>query len=113
MARCDEGYRCGVCGRDVEAIAESDLYLRFVLGDVPLERLHLERERHVACHPALAQFIADPAFAPVVCDGPFAKEHFDDDFQTTETARVTRAWQRLQWLPNSGLPIALYPIREA
>ena len=26
MAKCDEGYRCEVCGRDVEAITESDLY---------------------------------------------------------------------------------------
>ena len=37
MAKCDEGYRCEMCGRDVEAIAESDLYLRYVLGEVPLE----------------------------------------------------------------------------
>ena len=57
MARCDEGYRCEVCGRDVEAITESDLYLRYVLGEVPLERLHLQRERHISCNPALAQFI--------------------------------------------------------
>ena len=40
MAKCDEGYRCEVCGQDVEAITESDLYLRFVLGEVPLEMLH-------------------------------------------------------------------------
>ena len=37
MAKCDEGYRCEVCGVDVEAITESDLYLRYVLGEVPLE----------------------------------------------------------------------------
>jgi hypothetical protein len=41
VAKCDEGYRCEVCGRDVEAITDSDLYLRFVLGEVPLETLHL------------------------------------------------------------------------
>ena len=28
MARCDQGYLCDVCGQDVEAITESDLYLR-------------------------------------------------------------------------------------
>ena len=33
MAKCDEGYRCEVCGRDVEAVTDSDLYLRFVLGE--------------------------------------------------------------------------------
>jgi tetratricopeptide (TPR) repeat protein len=42
MARCDEGYRCEVCGRDVEAVTDSDLYLRYVLGEVPLDRLHLQ-----------------------------------------------------------------------
>ena len=36
MARCDQGYLCEVCGRDVEAITESDLYLRYVLGEVPI-----------------------------------------------------------------------------
>ena len=40
MAKCDEGYRCEVCGGDVEVVTESDLYLRFVLGEVPLELLH-------------------------------------------------------------------------
>ena len=73
MAKCDEGYRCEVCGRDVEAIPESDLYLRFVLGEVPLETLHRLPERHIACNPALAQYIVDPDFPPVACDGPFAK----------------------------------------
>ena len=33
MARCDQGYLCEVCGGDVEAITDSDLYLRYVLGD--------------------------------------------------------------------------------
>src|SRR5262249_26300165 len=28
MARCEQGYRCDVCGQEVEAINESDLYLR-------------------------------------------------------------------------------------
>ena len=37
MARCDEGYRCEVCGKDVEAVTDSDLYLRYILGEVPLD----------------------------------------------------------------------------
>ena len=41
LARCDEGYGCEVCGRDVEAVTDSDLYLRYVLGEVPLR----ERDR--------------------------------------------------------------------
>src|SRR5437764_510005 len=32
MAACETGYLCEICGRDVEAITESDLYLRYVLG---------------------------------------------------------------------------------
>ena len=52
MAKCDEGYRCEVCGRDVEVITESDLYLRFILGEVPLELLHRLSERHLRCNPA-------------------------------------------------------------
>jgi hypothetical protein len=35
VAKCDEGYRCEVCGLDVEVIVDSDLYLRYVLGEVP------------------------------------------------------------------------------
>ena len=74
MAKCERGYLCEVCGQDVAEITESDLYLRYVLGEVPPEVLHRLPERHVRCNPVLAQFIADPSFAPVRCDGPFAKE---------------------------------------
>ena len=35
MARCDQGYLCEVCGAEVEEITESDLYLAYVLGEVP------------------------------------------------------------------------------
>jgi hypothetical protein len=110
MAKCDEGYRCEVCGRDVEAIVDSDLYLRYVLGEVPLECLHLTRERHIRCNPAAAQYIVDAAFEPVTCDGPFDKRNFDSDFVLNETRRVTRGWKRLQELPSLGLTIAEYPL---
>ena len=33
MAKCEEGYLCEVCGCDVEEISDSDLYLRFVIGE--------------------------------------------------------------------------------
>jgi len=110
MARCDEGYRCEVCGRDVEAITESDLYLRYVLGEVPLERLHRSPERHVRCNPALAQYIIEAGFEPVACDGPFAKAGLDPEFVRAEEERVSRGWRRLQALPHLGLTIAEYPL---
>jgi len=112
MARCDEGYRCEVCGADVDAITDSDLYLRYVLGEVPLELLHRLPERHIRCNPALAQYIADPAFPPVACEGPFAKEALDAEYVAAEEARVTRGWRRLQEIPSLGLTIAEYPLDE-
>ena len=95
MARCEQGYLCEVCGQDVGEISESDLYLRYVLGEVPPEQLHLLPERHIRCNPALAQYIVDPAFTPVRCAGVFAKEAFDAAFVAEEEARVTRGWRRL------------------
>jgi len=110
MAKCDEGYRCEVCGRDVEAIPESDLYLRFVLGEVPLEMLHQLPERHIACNPAVAQYILDPAFLPVTCDGPFSKATLDPEYVRAEEVRVTRGWRRLQAIPTLGLAVPEYPL---
>jgi hypothetical protein len=112
MARCEQGYLCEVCGLDVGEITDSDLYLRYVLGEVPPEQLHLLRERHVRCNPALAQYIVDPNFAPVRCDGVFAKEAMDPAFVAEEEARVTRGWRRLQELPTLGVPIVEYPLPE-
>ena len=99
-----------MCGRDVDAITESDLYLHYVLGDVPLEQLHLHPERHVRCNPAVAQYIVDERFEPVACAGPFDKRHLDRDFVAAEEARVTRGWRRLQDIPRLGLSVAEYPL---
>ena len=110
MARCEQGYLCEVCGQDVGEITESDLYLRYVLGEVPPEQLHLLRERHIRCNPALAQYIVDDAFEPIRCEGVFAKEAMDREFVAVEEARVTRGWRRLQELPALGLPIIEYPL---
>ncbi len=62
MALCDEGYRCEVCGQDVEDLTQSDLYLRYVLGEVDPETLHVSPERHLTCNPTLAQFIVAEDF---------------------------------------------------
>jgi hypothetical protein len=110
MARCDEGYRCGVCGRDVEAITDSGLYLRYVLGEVHLEYLHRLPEQHIRCDPTVAQYIVDDQFEPVYCDGPFAKADLDPAFVAAEEARVTRGWRRLQAIPSLGLTVTEYPL---
>jgi hypothetical protein len=112
MARCEKGYLCEVCGREVAEITDSDLYLRYVLGEVPPEQLHLLRERHIRCNPALAQYIVDPTFAPIRCEGFFAKETLDSVFVAAEEARVTRGWRRLQEIPSLGIPIIDYPLAE-
>jgi hypothetical protein len=112
MARCEQGYLCEVCGRDVGEITESDLYLRYVLGEVPPEQLHRARERHIRCNPAVAQYIVDPAFEPVYCEGFFDKRLLDRAYVFQEEARVTRGWRRLQELPALGLPIIDYPLPE-
>ena len=62
MAKCEEGYLCDVCGGDVGEITDSDLYLRYVIGEVDPETLHTLRERHIRCNPVLAQFIVDDGF---------------------------------------------------
>lgn len=112
MARCDQGYLCEICGGEVEEITESDLYLRFVLGEVDPEQLHRLPERHLRCNPSLAQFIVDPAFPPAVCAGPFGKDWLDPAYVAAEEARVTRGYRRLLTLPGSGLAIVEYPLPE-
>lgn len=107
MSRCDEGYDCDVCHKPVETITESELYLRYVLGEVPLEMLHKIPERHIRCNPSLAQYIGA---LQVVCDGPFAKAELDAAFVDEEVRRVTAGWQRLQEIPTLGLSVAEYPL---
>ena len=111
MARCEQGYLCEVCGGDVGDITESDLYLRFVLGEVDPETLHVQPERHLRCNPALAQFIVAEDFPPVRVEGPFAKAELDPAFVAEEEARVTRGYLRLKEVFRSeGLPITEYPL---
>lgn len=110
--RCDEGYRCVVCGTDVESILESGLYLRYVLGEVPLEALHLYPESHLRCNRELAQYIVDEGFAPVICDGSFDKRLLAPEFVAEEEVRVTTAWRQLQSLPEAGLHLLEYPLRQ-
>ncbi len=112
MARCEQGYLCDVCGGDVEEIVDSDLYLRYVLGEVSPLALPTLRERHVRCNPATAQYIVDADFSPVHCEGMFGKGNLDAAFVAEQEARVTRAWRRLQQLPTLAVPITEYPLPE-
>ena len=112
MAKCEQGYLCDVCGAEVEAIINSDLYLRYVLGEVSPEQLPVSPERHLRCNPALAQYIVDPAFEPVRCGGVFAKESLDPAWVAEEEARVTRGWRRLQEIPTLGISLIEYPLPE-
>ena len=109
MARCDEGYVCEVCGLEVAAITDSDLYLRYVLGEVPPAALAGEPERHLACNPTLSQFIDDARFSPILVEGPFAKNRLDSEFVAAETRRVSAAYRRLREVVRLRLPIEDYP----
>ena len=112
MAVCEQGYLCEVCGLDVAEITESDLYLRYVLGEVDPETLHTQPERHITCNPTLAQFIVADDFPPVLAQGFFAKGELDPAFVASEEARVTRGYLRLRALPELGLPLTEYPLPE-
>jgi hypothetical protein len=113
MARCDEGYRCEVCGEDVEGIWESDLYLRYVIGQVDPEQLHVAPERHLRCNPILAQFIRHEGFRPIEVEGAFDKRLLDAAFVRQQEKLVTRGWLRLQELRSCGeLSMLEYPLPE-
>ena len=112
MAKCDEGYLCEICGLDVESIAESDLYLRYVLGLIDPETLHSTKERHIRCNPTLAQFIVAEDFTPVSVEGEFGKRHLDEDYVHRRQQLVSRGWRRLNELAELDIPIIEYPLPE-
>jgi hypothetical protein len=112
MAKCEEGYLCDVCGGDVEEITDSDLYLRYVIGQVDPETLHTLRERHIRCNPVLAQFIVDDDFQTPAVDGPFDKRHLDPAFVRQQENLVTRGWRRLREVCGQELSLLEYPLPE-
>lgn len=110
MARCDQGYLCSVCGEEVEDLVDSDLYLRYTLGEVDPELLHKLPERHIRCNPTLAQFIVADDFAAVEVEGAFSKRMLDHEFVAAEEARVTEGYLRLHELTARSVPIHDYPL---
>ena len=114
MANCDEGYNCDRCGTYVENVTESELYLRYVIGVVPLDELPREPERHIRCCPEFAQFIVDDEFDPVPCDDPaLDKRNLPDAVRVVQEDLFTRAWQRLQEVRQAGIPVDEYPLANA
>ncbi|MCA9072030.1 MAG: hypothetical protein KDA84_24045 [Planctomycetaceae bacterium] len=112
MARCDQGYICEVCGEEVENITGSDLYLRFVIGEIDGRSLLTAPERHLRCNPTQAQFIVDDQFEPVIVEGPFDKRELDAEFVREREDLITRGYRRLQEVAGMSLPIAEYPLPE-
>ena len=110
MASCEQGYLCVICGDEVAEITESELYLRYVIGEIAAAELSGAAERHLRCNPSLAQFIVDPDFEPVVADGPFDKRTLDPEHVAERERLVTRGWRRLRELAGSQVPIAEYPL---
>ena len=113
MAKCDKGYLCEVCGEEVEGIIASDLYLRYIIGEVDPEQLHTTPERHITCNPILAQFIEDETFefSGEVPDG-FRLSELDEAYARARKSLVTRGWRRLKELAQQELPIVEYPFEE-
>ncbi|MDP6442856.1 MAG: hypothetical protein QGG36_29960 [Pirellulaceae bacterium] len=114
MAKCDQGYRCDVCGEDVVDITDSGLYLRYVIGWSDPETLHVAPERHLRCDPTLSQFIVDPDFTPVEVAGGFDKRRMDREFVSAREQLVTRGFQRLRELHGAGDGVSVldYPLPE-
>ncbi len=112
MAKCDEGYLCEVCGKDVANLTDSDLYLRYVIGMLDPEVLHTSPERHIRCNPTLAQYIVADDFEAVVVDGPFDKRTLDEHYVREQEQLLIRGWKRLKEVAQSDLPIIEYPLPE-
>lgn len=115
MAKCDEGYRCEVCGEDVTSIVESDLYLRFVIGELDPEVLHTSNERHIRCNPVLAQFINHEDFETVHVEGELSCRNLDSQFTSDRTELVSRGFARLLEIAATAgdRDVTSYPLPEA
>lgn len=114
MARCDQGYLCDVCGEEVEHIGQSDLYLRFVTGQISSQQLLSSPERHLLCNPVVAQFIVDSQFPEVQVEGLFGKSELDPNQVQQQEKLMTRGWLRLIELEKIAktLPVHMYPLPE-
>jgi hypothetical protein len=111
MAKCDQGYLCIVCGQEVENIEDSGLYLRYIIGEVNEDELQLQPEHHIRCNPAMAQFIVDDHFNPVILEGPFDKRELDASEVLLREQLVTSGWKRLCEVKSKQLAISEFPLK--
>ena len=114
MAECDQGYPCQVCRGDVASIVDSDLYLRFVIGELDPEVLHTAPERHLRCNPVLTQFIEDDRFDAVIVDGPMSRDQLDDEFVQERVRLVSAGYRRLLQIAarDGDRDVTGYPLAE-
>ncbi|MCA8982254.1 MAG: hypothetical protein KDA76_00715 [Planctomycetaceae bacterium] len=110
MAACDEGYRCEICGEPVTNLLESSLYVRYVLGEVPLHALFSAPERHLRCDLELARYIVHEKFTPPAQVGPLSNSPLPPEEQRQREQRVTAAWVRLREVVHARIPLTEYPL---
>lgn len=115
MARCDEGYLCQVCGREVKRLIDSSLYLQYVLGWIDSDQLQQTPDIHLRCNAGLSQFIDLPdRFEPMIADGEFDRRRLDPEYADGRTKLVTKGYLRLLQLQrNRSLSLAEYPLQES
>ncbi len=95
-------------------LTDSELYLRYIIGEIDPEVLHTTPERHLRCVPALAQFIVDPGFARVSIGGDFDCRQLDREFVEQRCELVSRGYRRLAELESLGgdVDVTTYPLAE-
>lgn len=115
MAQCEQGYLCDVCGEEVAGIDNSDLYLRYVIGELDPEVLHTTPERHLRCNPVVAQFIDHPDFEAVEVEGMFDCRTLDEAFVNERRTLISRGFERLLQIAATGgdRDVTQYPLPEA
>ena len=103
-----------MCREDVTSIVESDLYLRYVIGELDPEVLHTTPERHIRCNPILAQFIEHESFPGVIVLGELSKLELDKAFVEERTTLVTRGYRRLREIAatEDTRDVTAYPLPE-
>lgn len=100
-----------MCGEYVPDVLNSELYLRFVLGEADFEQLYSTPDAHIVCVPAIAQYIVHDDFDPVVeTDPDMDKRNREQEWVIQREQRVTAAWLRLQSIPELGIDIHEYPL---
>ena len=113
MAKCEEGYLCDVCGGDVAELVDSDLYLRYVIGQIdPGGAAHHARAAHPLQSGAGAVHRRRRLFRRWWSKGPFDKRQLDPAYVAERERLVTRGYRRLRELAGLNLPIIEYPLPE-